>query len=301
MQNTVLCYIENDGKYLLIHRTKKKNDINKDKWLGIGGHFEKDESPFDCVIRETKEETGLDIKPKYRGIITFVSDEYECEQMHLFTCTDFSGELIECNEGELCWVEKTKLRDLNLWQGDYIFLDLIDTPRDFFSLKLVYEKENLKEFYLDGKKGKTLLVSACLLGCPCRYDGVSKPKTEIIALKNKFHLVPVCPEEMGGLPTPRIPAEIVKDKVLRADGKDVTNEYKLGSEKVLDIAKKNNIKIALLKAKSPSCGNKTVYDGTFSRTLRQGKGICADLIEKNGIKVYNEEEINELLEKIKEI
>ena len=152
MKNTTLCYIENDGKYLLIHRIKKKNDCNQGKYIGVGGHFEENESPYECVIREVKEETSLDIIPQYRGIITFVSDKYECEQMHLFTATEFTGETGDCNEGNLCWIEKSKLKDIPMWEGDYIFLDLLEKRTDFFSLKLSYKGDTLTEIYIDNQK-----------------------------------------------------------------------------------------------------------------------------------------------------
>ena len=139
-----------------------------------------------------------------------------------------------------------------------------------------------------------ILVSACLLGTPCRYDGKSKPVKEVIDLKSKYELIPVCAEVEGGLPTPRIGAEIVGDKVIRADGIDVTYEYSLGAQRVLDIAIKNNCKIAILKSKSPSCGKYNVYDGTFSRTLIKGQGILTDLLIKNGIVVFDETEIKDL-------
>ena len=144
MKNTTLCYIEKDGKYLMIHRTGKKNDGSDGKWLGVGGHFEDGESPYDCIIREAREETGLTLlEPKYRGIITFVSDKYETEQMHLFTCTEYSGELGSCSEGELCFVEKSRLRELPLWEGDFVFLELLDTRKSFFALKLQYKGDTL--------------------------------------------------------------------------------------------------------------------------------------------------------------
>ena len=153
MKNTTLCYIENDGKYLLIHRTKKKNDGSYHKYMGVGGHFEDKESPFDCVIREAREETGLTLlKPLYRGIVTFVSSEYETEQMHLFTCREFFGEVGACDEGELFWIDKKEVKSLNMWNGDLVFLDLLDTRDDFFSLKLSYKGEELQEYYIDGKK-----------------------------------------------------------------------------------------------------------------------------------------------------
>ena len=153
MKNTTLCYIERDGQYLMLHRTMKENDLNHDKWIGIGGKFEDKESPEDCVIRETLEETGLTLTSyQYRGIVTFVSDKWETEYMHLFTADDFEGELIDCDEGELEWISKDKLLELTLWEGDKIFLRLIDTPCPFFSLKLVYRGEELTEAVLDGKK-----------------------------------------------------------------------------------------------------------------------------------------------------
>jgi len=145
MKNTTLCYIEKNGQYLMLHRTKKKNDENEDKWIGIGGKLEDGESPFDCIRREISEETGLIAnKLSYRGIVTFVSDLYGTEYMHLFKCTDFSGDILPiCNEGELKWIDKTDLLKLKLWEGDNIFLKLLDIDIPFFSLKLVYEGDRL--------------------------------------------------------------------------------------------------------------------------------------------------------------
>ena len=152
MKNTTLCYIENDGQYLLIRRTKKKNDGSYHKYMGVGGHFEENESPFDCVIREANEETGLTLnEPKYRAVVTFSSDKYESEQMHLFTCDNFSGNIGVCSEGELVWVNKSDLHGLPMWEGDYIFLDLLEKTNDFFSLKLTYEGESLTEAVINGK------------------------------------------------------------------------------------------------------------------------------------------------------
>lgn len=143
MKNTSICYIEQQDSYLLLHKNRKK-DYNFDKWLGVGGKFLEGESPFDCVCREVLEETGLTLKnPQYRGIVTFVSDKWESEQMHLFTCADFSGELRECDEGELRFVKKDKVLELPHWEGDKIFLDLLIKNTPFFSLKLCYEGENL--------------------------------------------------------------------------------------------------------------------------------------------------------------
>jgi len=144
MQNTTLCYIEKADAYLMLHRVKKTGDLNKDKWIGIGGHMEENESPEECILREAKEETGLLLeKPCYRGIVTFVSDRYEGEYMHLFTAEKYTGKLCECNEGNLEWVAKKDLPKLNLWEGDLIFFDLLEKKIPFFSLKLVYEGERL--------------------------------------------------------------------------------------------------------------------------------------------------------------
>lgn len=143
MKHTTLCYLERNGQYLMLHRIKKKNDENHEKWIGIGGKLEAGESPFDCARREILEETGLAVGAlRYRGFITFVSDRYGTEYMHLFSATDFHGEIKkECDEGELKWIDKQKLYDLTLWEGDRIFLALLDTEERFFSLKLVYDAE----------------------------------------------------------------------------------------------------------------------------------------------------------------
>lgn len=152
MKDTTLCYIEKDNKYLMLNRSNKKNDGSQGKWMGIGGHFEEGESPYDCVVREAMEETGLTvISPQYRAVVTFNSDKYETEQMHLFTCKDFTGNLVESDEGSLKWIDKEKLSDLNMWSGDIIFLKLLETEKSFFSLKLTYKGETLKEYYLNGK------------------------------------------------------------------------------------------------------------------------------------------------------
>ena len=153
MKNTTLCYIEKDNKYLMLHRSSKKNDGSQGKWMGIGGHFEEGESPYECVVREVNEESGLTlVSPKYRAIVTFDSDEYESEQMHLFTCDSFIGEVGKCDEGELCWIDKNEVKGLNMWNGDLVFLNLLDTEPDFFSLKLKYKGEELQEYFINGKK-----------------------------------------------------------------------------------------------------------------------------------------------------
>ena len=152
MRNTTLCYIEQNGSYLMLHRTKKEHDQSHDKWLGIGGKFEDKESPEECILRETLEETGLTLTSyRYRGIVTFVSDVWETEYMHLFTADGFTGTLIDCDEGECEWISKEKLLSLPMWAGDFIFLNLLFDPNQpFFSLKLQYEGEKLIYAAKDG-------------------------------------------------------------------------------------------------------------------------------------------------------
>lgn len=152
MKMTTLCYPERDGKYLMLHRTKKEHDENRDKWIGVGGKFEERESPEDCMRREVLEETGLDVTDfRYRGIVTFVSDIMSCEYMHLFTCTDWTGVQKECDEGDLEWIDKHHLLDLTMWEGDRIFLKLLEQEVPFFSLKLVYQGETLVSAALNGR------------------------------------------------------------------------------------------------------------------------------------------------------
>ena len=152
MKQTTLCYIEQDGCYLMLHRVKKENDENKDKWIRIGGKFEDKESPEDCVLREALEETGLTLTSyRYRGLVTFVSDRWPTEYMHLFHADGFSGQLKNCDEGDLQWLPKEQLYSLPMWEGDRIFLDLLEQDVPFFSLKLVYEGETLVEAVLNGK------------------------------------------------------------------------------------------------------------------------------------------------------
>ena len=144
MKLTTLCYIENQDSYLMLHRTKKEHDENHDKWLGIGGKFELGESPEECLLREVKEETGLTLlEYRFRGIVTFVSDEWGTEYMHLFTASGYEGELQDCNEGDLVWIPKSEIENLNLWEGDKIFFRLLMETDAFFSLKLCYEGEKL--------------------------------------------------------------------------------------------------------------------------------------------------------------
>ena len=151
---STLCYIEKDRKYLMLHRTVKENDINKDKWIGVGGHFEADESPEECLIREVREETGYTLTSyRYRGIVTFVSGNGITEYMALFTADGFEGEETDCDEGELEWVDIDRIHELNIWEGDKIFFRLMEEECDFFSLKLVYD-------------GQDQLISASLNGKP---------------------------------------------------------------------------------------------------------------------------------------
>lgn len=146
MRNTTLCYIEKDDSYLMLHRVKKENDQNKDKWIGVGGKFEDGETPEDCVCREVTEETGLTLTDyRYRGIVTFVLKGWGTEYMHLFTATGFSGEIKECEEGDLVWVPKKEIETLELWEGDKVFFRLLEENGGFFSLKLVYENDELIE------------------------------------------------------------------------------------------------------------------------------------------------------------
>ncbi|ETP73730.1 ADP-ribose pyrophosphatase [Lachnospiraceae bacterium JC7] len=151
---TTLCYIENDEQYLMLHRTKKKNDLNEGKWIGVGGKFEKDESPEECLLREVREETGYTLTSwRYRGIVTFISGRAETEYMHLFTADGFTGNQVVCNEGELKWIDKKEVSGLNVWPGDRIFLRLLLERDSFFSLKLVYDAEDrLLEAKLDGEE-----------------------------------------------------------------------------------------------------------------------------------------------------
>ena len=176
MKLMTLCYLENDGRYLMLHRTAKENDPSHGKWIGVGGKFEEGESPEECVTREVMEETGFVLTDyKFRGIVTFVSDEWESEYMHIFTANGFAERQVnqtggsarymlayydkarydfplrECSEGRLAWVDKDKIKDLNLWEGDRIFLKLLMDSDEFFSLKFVYKGDELAEVHIDGR------------------------------------------------------------------------------------------------------------------------------------------------------
>ena len=153
MHNSTLCYIVKDGKVLMLHRVKKKNDINHDKWIGIGGKFEPEEAPEECILREAKEETGLTLTSwRCRGVVTFLQEGGEGEYMYLFTADDFTGELTECDEGGLQWVSLDFLDTLPTWEGDRIFLNLLWQDAPFFLLTLRYQGDRLVEAVLDGKK-----------------------------------------------------------------------------------------------------------------------------------------------------
>ena len=144
MRLTTICYIEQDGNYLMLHRTKKENDQSHDKWLGVGGKFDKDESPDECILREVKEETGLTLTSyQLHGVMTFVSDIWETEYMFIYTADEFEGELAECSEGDLQWIKKTEVMNLKLWEGDKIFLKKLIDGDGFFTVKMEYEGEKL--------------------------------------------------------------------------------------------------------------------------------------------------------------
>lgn len=146
---TTLCYIEKDGNYLMLHRNARKQDINEGKWIGVGGHFKKDESPEECLLREVKEETGLTLlQANFRGIVTFISEKGQTEYMCLYTANKYQGELCACNEGELKWIPKEEVLSLNIWEGDKIFLELLQKDTPFFSLKVHYKGETLVEHEL---------------------------------------------------------------------------------------------------------------------------------------------------------
>ena len=155
MFHCTLCYLESEkGEYLMLHRVKKKNDVNHDKWIGVGGKFEADESPEECLLREVREETGLTLtRWRFRGIVTFVAEGHETEYIYLYTADRWTGEMIECNEGDLEWVPKKKVYSLPIWEGDKIFFRLLEEGRPFFSLKLSYDAQDvLLRAALDGKE-----------------------------------------------------------------------------------------------------------------------------------------------------
>nr|WP_314276717.1 8-oxo-dGTP diphosphatase [uncultured Peptostreptococcus sp.] len=149
MKQMTLCYLQRDGKYLMLHRTKKKNDINKGKWIGVGGKLEPGESPYECALREIREETGYTAKScDFRGIVVFRYNDNPPEEMYLYTCSDFEGVEIECDEGDLAWIDEDKLLDLNIWEGDRIFINLVRDGKRGFHLTLNYKDEHLMDYNL---------------------------------------------------------------------------------------------------------------------------------------------------------
>ena len=154
MINCTLCYLESDrGEYLMLHRVKKQNDVNHDKWIGVGGKFEDGESPEECLLREAEEETGFTLTDyRYRGIITFVAEGWPTEYIHLFTAAGWTGEMRECDEGDLEWVPKDQVPNLPIWEGDKLFFQLLAEDRPFFSLKMCYRGDTMVYAALDGKE-----------------------------------------------------------------------------------------------------------------------------------------------------
>lgn len=158
---TVVCYLEKEDKILMLHRTKKENDVNHGKWIGVGGHVEAGESPEECVVREVKEETGYTLENyRYRAILTFCYNEEPALYLFLFTADRFSGEQIACDEGDLQWIPRTELETLELWQGDRIFHRLLESRQDFFSMKMIYQGDEMIECWIDGRKAEELGYAA---------------------------------------------------------------------------------------------------------------------------------------------
>lgn len=150
---TTLCYLEQDGCYLMLHRIKKKKDVNHDKWIGVGGKFEPGETALACALREVREETGLTMQnPQYRGIVDFYCAPWPAERMHLYTCTRFTGTMTDCNEGALEWVPKEEVQNLPIWPGDKLFFRLLAEEAPFFHLELTYDGDTLTRAVLNGRE-----------------------------------------------------------------------------------------------------------------------------------------------------
>lgn len=151
MKQTTLCYLERNDQYLMLYRNKKANDVNEGKWVGVGGKFEDNETPEQCMLREVYEETGLKVTQwSYRGIVSFISDIWPDEEMHLFVCTQWDGQQKECDEGELRWISKRDLLEITMWEGDKIFLKMIEQEMPFFHLELSYQGDVLVSAVCDG-------------------------------------------------------------------------------------------------------------------------------------------------------
>ena len=260
---STLCYIEQDGKYLMLHRTVKKNDVNKDKWIGVGGHFEEDESPEECVLREVKEETGYTLTSyRYRGLVTFVSGGGVTEYMSLFTADEFEGEPIACDEGELAWLSKEEVWNLNLWEGDRIFFRLLEEEKEFFSLKLVYD-------------GHDVLVSADLNGKPMELfdilDDETGEKTGLVRERGVAHRL--------GSPHETVHTWIVREKCAEnSSGNDICG-------KRFDVLLQKRSKT---KDSNPGC-----YDISSAGHIDAGDGIVEsalrELKEELGIDASTED------------
>ena len=279
---STLCYMEKDGKYLMLHRTVKKNDVNKDKWIGVGGHFEADESPEECLLREVREETGYRLTSwRFRGIVTFVSGDGVTEYMHLFTADGFEGEPAACDEGQLEWVDIAQVWKLNIWEGDKIFFRLIDEDIPFFSLKLVY----------NGSGG---LVSAALNGAPMelfdilnedgtksglvRERGVAHRDGSLHETVHTWIVREADPAADGGMKEPEDPAG--------------AGEKPLAEEKSLT-EKKKHWEVLLQKRSRIKDSNPGCYDISSAGHLSSGdiplEGALRELKEELGISAGEEQ------------
>lgn len=260
---STLCYIEQDGKYLMLHRTVKKNDVNKDKWIGVGGHFEADESPEECVLREVKEETGYTLTSyRYCGIVTFVSGNGVTEYMSLFTADGFEGEPIPCDEGELCWLPKEEVWNLNLWEGDRIFFRLLEEEKEFFSLKLVYDgKDGLEQAVLNGRPMELFDI----------LDEKSGEKTGLVRERGVAHRL--------GSPHETVHIWIVKEHI----PEDESEQNASGKKYDILLQKRSQIKDS-----NPGC-----YDISSAGHMDAGDGIMEsalrELQEETGIEACRED------------